>query len=74
VPYGRQVYRQFDFARGGPVRDLVAPLNADLPPGQPLLVPIVQAGELCAVPLPPRGHLAIDPLPVEFAGDEPEPS
>ena len=70
VPYGRQVYRQFDFAKGGPVRDLIAPLNADLPPGQPLLVPIVRAGELCPVPLPPRSRQVIGPLPVEFAEGE----
>lgn len=72
VPYGRQVYRQFDFAKGGPVRDFVAPLNADLPPGQPLLVPIVQEGEVCSVPLPPKASKPIDPVPVEFAEDEDE--
>lgn len=65
----RQVYRQFDFAKGGPVRDLVAPVVGDPPPGQPLLVPVVSGGALCAVPLPPRAGTALNALPVEFAGE-----
>ena len=65
----RQVYRQFDFGAGGPVRDLVVPLAAEPPPGQPLLVPAILAGEAQPVPLPPRGPVRIGPLPVEFGGE-----
>ena len=39
MPIARQVYRQFDFSKGGPVRDIVRAMDADLTPGQPLLVP-----------------------------------
>ncbi len=55
VPAPRQVYRQFDFAKGGPVRDLIAPMSAADTPGQPLLVPSVIEGVVRPVPLPPRG-------------------
>lgn len=65
----RQVYRQFDFAKGGPVRDLVAPVVGEFPPGQPLLVPVVSGGAACTVPLPPRISGEIRPLPVEFVGE-----
>lgn len=65
----RQVYRQFDFAKGGPVRDLVAPVVGDLPPGQPLLVPVVSGGGPCAVPLPPRNTGVMTAIPVEVLGD-----
>ncbi|MEM8757596.1 MAG: hypothetical protein AAGF47_07420 [Planctomycetota bacterium] len=62
----RQVYRQFDFAKGGPVRDLVVPLESDLPAGQPLLVPAVLAGEAQTITLPIPGADRQSPLPVEF--------
>lgn len=62
----RQVYRQFDFAKGGPVRDVVSPLEATLPAGQPLLVWAMQRGEMMPVPLPPRRAADIDDLPVVF--------
>ncbi len=65
----RQVYRQFDFAKGGPVRDLVAPVVGDLPAGQPLLTPVVSGGASSVVPLPPRAAPAFGPLPVEFVGE-----
>lgn len=65
----RQVYRQFDFAKGGPVRDLVAPVVGDLPPGQPLLVPVVSGGGPCHVPLPARNAGETRPVPVEFEGE-----
>lgn len=65
----RQVYRQFDFAKGGPVRDLVAPVVGEFPPGQPLLIPVVSGGGPCAVPLPPRMSGPIQPVPVEFVGE-----
>jgi hypothetical protein len=65
----RQVYRQFDFAKGGPVRDLVAPVVGDLPPGQPLLVPVVSGGGPCTVPLPPRNAGVMVAVPVEFIGE-----
>ena len=72
APWFRQVYRQFDFAKGGPVRDLVVPEDHTLPAGQPLLVPVLLGGEPQPVSLPPRsGHgvagLGVGgPLPVEF--------
>ncbi|MEO0512164.1 MAG: hypothetical protein AAF108_04625 [Planctomycetota bacterium] len=62
----RQVYRQFDFARGGPVRDLVRLMDRDLPPGQPLLMPVIEGGEALPVALPIRGADKVDRLPVEF--------
>jgi hypothetical protein len=65
-PVARQVYRQFDFSKGGPVRDLVLPMDADLPPGQPLLVPAILAGEAQPVTLPIPGADRQGPLPVEF--------
>lgn len=60
----RQTYRQFDFARGGPVRDAIAPLSATNTPGQPLLVPGLRSGEIRPVPLPPRAPIRIEQLPV----------
>ena len=67
----RQVYRQFDFAMGGPVRDLIAPLSMSDTPGQPLLVPGLIDGDVRPVPLPPRrAPLDVDVLPVvEAEGD-----
>jgi len=64
----RQVYRQFDFAKGGPVRDVVMPMNATLPAGQPLLVWAMQRGEMMPVPLPPRRTGEVGDLPVVFEG------
>ena len=61
-----QVYRQFDFGKGGPVRDVVRPMVADPIAGQPLLVPAMLAGEVRAVTLPVPGADRVDPLPVEF--------
>ncbi len=63
----RQAYRQFDFSKGGPVRDLVIPLRAGLPGGQPLLVCAIEKGRPAPVTLPPRRGPEIGPLPVEFA-------
>lgn len=65
----RQAYRQFDFARGGPVRDVVAAMEDELPAGQPLLTPVIVGGEVQPVPLPPRAGPRIAPLPVEFLGE-----
>jgi len=65
-----QVYRQFDFVKGGASKDLVAPVVGDLPAGQPLLVPIIAGGEVGAVPLPPRGAGAIGPVEVEWTSVE----
>jgi hypothetical protein len=50
----RQVYRQFDFARGGAVRDLVAWMGDDPRAGQPVLVGAVVEGVGRPVALPPR--------------------
>jgi len=67
----RQVYRQLDFARGGPVRDRVVPEHHTLPPGQPLLVPAIIGGEAQPVSLPPRTVQTFQaPLPVEFEESE----
>lgn len=62
----RQVYRQFDFARGRPVRDLIVAEDR-LGSGQPLLVAAVASGEIQPVPLAPRQGATEGPLPVEEA-------
>ena len=62
----RQAYRQFDFARGGPVRDLVSWMVGDPRPGQPLLVPVIQGGRTQAVALPQRRGPLAAPPPLEF--------
>ncbi|MGD1916776.1 MAG: hypothetical protein ACFCBV_11395 [Phycisphaerales bacterium] len=67
----RQVYRQFDFAQGGVVRDLVAPMLGDPRPGQPLLVPVVLSGETQAVALPQRRGQPVDPPPLVFEDEPP---
>ncbi len=67
----RQAYRQFDFAQGGPTRDLVLPMDETLPPGQPLLVMVIERGEAMPVSLPPKAPDRQDPLPVVFGPDEP---
>jgi hypothetical protein len=66
VPTLRQVYRQFDFALPGPVRDLVAPMNAQVPAGQPLLVPAIKGGKARGVALPPKKGPELPTLPVVF--------
>jgi hypothetical protein len=66
VSIARQVYRQFDFSKGGPVRDLVQPMDATLTPGQPLLIPAILAGEVQPISLPIPGAEHQRPLPVEF--------
>lgn len=65
----RQAYRQFDFARGGPVRDLVAWMGGDPRAGQPLLVPVVLGGQVQAVALPQRRGKPVDPPSLEFEAD-----
>jgi hypothetical protein len=65
----RQVYRQFDFLKGGPVRDLVSFWNS-VESGQPLLVPAIQGGQACPVTLPGKRGPAMKVLPVEFADVE----
>ena len=64
----RQVYRQFDFGRGGPVRDLVRPLSADPAAGQPILLWAIKGGASQPVPLPPRRPEPAPEIPLEFAG------
>jgi len=61
-----QVYRQFDFIKGGALKDLVAPLTSELQAGQPLLVPIVSGGEICPVPMPPRPGKPMEPVAVQW--------
>ena len=48
----RQVYRQTDDETGLAVRDVVAPLLTTLPPGRPLLLPVLQQGVVMPLPLP----------------------
>lgn len=67
-----QVYRQFDFARGGPVRDLVVPTALGVAAGQPLLIPAIAGGKSTPVTLPPRRSVSIDPVPVEFVASADE--
>ncbi len=55
---------------GGPVRDVVAPMESSLPAGQPLLVAAMENGEPQAVPLPPRRVQDVPDLPVVFEGEE----
>ncbi len=47
APGPRQLYRQMDDA-GRPLRDLALPMDETLPPGRPLLVPIIEDGRLIA--------------------------
>lgn len=61
-----QVYRRLDFIQGRPVEDVVAALDGDPLPGQPLLVPVVIEGESQPVHLPPRPGPAMDPVPVRW--------
>ena len=70
TPQMRQVYRQFDFAAGAAVRDLVAPMDAELPAGQPLLVPAIVEGRAVRVTLPPRRGPQMPAVPVVFAETE----
>ena len=42
----RQIYRQIDAETGRATRDLVIPVEAGLPPGRPLLVQIIDGGEV----------------------------
>ncbi len=61
----RQVYRQLDFATGSITRDLVIPMNEDLPPGQPLLVLAMERGQACSVAPEAKGGARIEPVAVE---------
>ena len=69
VPGFRQVYREFDFLKGGASRDVVQPFEGGVVAGQPLLVQAIEEGDALPVTLPPR-HGKIAPVPVVFA--EPE--
>ncbi len=66
APRFRQAYRQFDFSKGGPVRDVVVVNDDALAAGQPLLVPAILRGVLQPVPLPIPGARHQEELPVEF--------
>ncbi|MBX3358065.1 MAG: hypothetical protein KF745_06530 [Phycisphaeraceae bacterium] len=58
VPGPRMAYRQFDFSKGGPVRDVVSPMSTSLPAGQPLLLWAIQNATAQPVPLPLRSAVA----------------
>ena len=62
----RQVYRQFDFSAGGPVRDLVVWQGGEPRAGQPLLVPAMVDGVSQPVGLPPRRGLEVGAPALEF--------
>ncbi len=68
----RQVYRQFDFLKGGAVRDLVSDWKS-IQSGQPLLVPAIQQGQACGVTLPGKKGPPMKLLPVEFFEGDGEP-
>jgi hypothetical protein len=63
-PIMRQAYRQFDFAAGRAVRDLVLRMDAELEGGQPLLVAVLEGGKVQPVPLPPPPGYEQETLPV----------
>lgn len=63
----RQVYRQFDFAVGRAVRDLVLPADCPPPGGQPQLIVAISEGKAREVTLPIRGMADLEALPVEFS-------
>jgi len=65
-PILRQAYRQFDFAKGRAVRDLVIEANEAPPGGQPLLVRAMNEGAAVPVTLPPRRAEEVGELPVVF--------
>jgi hypothetical protein len=70
--YGlRQAYRQFDFLRGGALKDVVLPISAGLPGGQPLLVCAIRNGEAQPVTLPPKKSAPLKQIEVEFLEEEP---
>lgn len=65
----RQVYRQFDFGMrggGGVSRDLVQPMDGELPAGQAQLVAAILGGEERPVTLPIPGMADLRPVPVVF--------
>ncbi len=45
-----QIYRQIDGRTGLVSRDLVTPLDGSLPPGRPLLLPLIESGRLKPTP------------------------
>ena len=67
-----QVYRQFDYLKGGSAKDLVAPVIGELQAGQPLLIPVVIGGEMCPVPLPPKAAKPMDAVEVVWLGNDPD--
>jgi len=76
VSVPRQVYRQLD-EDGRITGDVVAPINADLPPGMPLLVPLFEQGrpighftlEAQAWEAHQRAAMTDEMIPVEFIGE-----
>jgi len=48
------------------VRDLVAAIGGEQPPGQPQLVQAIAHGREVRVPLPIPGRADMKPVPVEF--------
>ena len=61
-----QVYRQFDFLKGGAAKDVVAPVLGDLQSGQPLLIPIVSGGAMGAIPMPRKVNQPMGIVKVEW--------
>ncbi len=67
----RQVFRQFDFLKGGAARDLVQNSSTGVLPGQLLMVQALDDGEPTPVNMPPKKS-KVDPVPVVFEVDEDE--
>lgn len=66
VPGLRQVYRQFDFARGGVRRDLVLPESSPPQGGQAQLACAIRDGRAEPVTLPILGMAELAEVPVVF--------
>jgi hypothetical protein len=64
----RQVYRQFDFRKGGPVRDVVVTMGEE-PGGQALLVRAIKGGAAMPVHMMPKFNGKLPALPVEWADE-----
>lgn len=68
----RQMYREMDFLKGGPIRDVRTPVVGVLPAGQPLLIPVVSGGAPGSLPPASRQPADLDPLPVVDAEPGPD--
>lgn len=65
----RQVYRQFDFLKGGAARDIVQSCSSGVLAGQPLLVQAMNQGDAVPVMMPARKG-KIEPIAVVFEEED----